>query len=173
MMKMILSQKKQMQTEELEKMYEREMNIMTMKNRTEPQYLSQDKYSRSHGLGREFYGGEEGNLRKDDGEIKGESQFLFYQNQGRNKKVAENEEYSLRKALGERKKQLNRHPYYDIFKDMEENKSFNMDAQRLEEEQSTRRKSGMKNTPEQEDYPTGQKDTGFKFISNFNLKSNE
>ncbi len=55
MMKMILSQKKEMQTEELEKMYERELNIMTMKNRSEPQYLSQEKYSRSHGLGREFY----------------------------------------------------------------------------------------------------------------------
>ena len=36
MMKMILGQKKELETQELERFYEREMNLMTMKNKSEP-----------------------------------------------------------------------------------------------------------------------------------------
>ena len=49
MMKMILGQKKELETQELERLYEREMNLMTMKNKAEPQYLSNNKYSMSQG----------------------------------------------------------------------------------------------------------------------------
>lgn len=40
---------------------------MTMKNNSEPQYLSEKKYALSQGLGEEFYGEKEINLDRDDG----------------------------------------------------------------------------------------------------------
>lgn len=56
MMKMILGQKKELETQELERLYEREMNLMTMKNKSEPQYLSNNKYSMSQGNRQDNYG---------------------------------------------------------------------------------------------------------------------
>lgn len=54
------------------------MNLMTMKNKSEPQYLTGNKYSMSQDLGHENYG-EEIDLGAHGDEIHGESQFLFYQ----------------------------------------------------------------------------------------------
>ena len=56
MMKMILSQKKELQTQDLERLYEKEMHFMTMKNKSEPQYLSKNKYSITQQLGNHAYG---------------------------------------------------------------------------------------------------------------------
>jgi hypothetical protein len=56
MMKMILGQKKELETQELERLYEKEMHLMTMKNKSEPQYFSKNQYAMSQEMNGHNYG---------------------------------------------------------------------------------------------------------------------